>query len=55
MNETYGMTSQMRRSSTSIAERIGLMPETEATRLLGHTEEIGKMLRSMVRSLQQKP
>lgn len=30
------------------------MIEAEATNLLGQTDEIGKMLRSMIRSLQQK-
>jgi four helix bundle protein len=89
-SETYGMTSQIRRSSTSIAAniaeghgrestgafvqflrvaqgslkelethlilsvRVGLMSEADMTLLLGQTDEIGRMLRSMVRSLQQK-
>ena len=89
-SEIYGMTSQIRRSSTSIAAniaeghgrestgvfiqflrvaqgslkelethlilsgRVGLMPEKDMGRLLGKADEIGKMLRSMVRSLQQK-
>lgn len=30
------------------------MVEAEVTNLLGQTEDIGKMLRSMIRSLQQK-
>lgn len=34
--------------------RVGLMPDTDVSRLLGQTDEIGRMLRSMVRSLQQK-
>ncbi|WP_436259814.1 four helix bundle protein [Mesorhizobium caraganae] len=33
---------------------VGLMVEAEVTNLLGQTEDIGKMLRSMIRSLQQK-
>jgi four helix bundle protein len=89
-SEIYGMTSQMRRSSVSIAaniaeghgrentgsfiqflrmaqgslkelethlilsEKVGLMVGAEAVRLLGQADEIGKMLRSMIRSLQQK-
>lgn len=89
-SEVYGMTSQIRRSSTSIAAniaeghgrentgafvqflrvaqgslkelethlilsgRVGLIPEKEADVLLGSTDEIGKMLRSMIRSLQQR-
>ena len=89
-SEVYGMSSQIRRSSASVAAniaeghgrentgsfiqylrtaqgslkelethltisgRVGLMPEKDVGRLLGQAEEIGKMLRSMVRSLQQK-
>ncbi|RUZ48828.1 four helix bundle protein, partial [Mesorhizobium sp. M7A.F.Ca.CA.004.05.2.1] len=89
-SEIYGMTSQMRRSSVSIAaniaeghgrestgsfiqflrmaqgslkelethlilsEKVGLMVEAEVVRLLSKADEIGKMLRSMIRSLQQK-
>ncbi|MGX8014043.1 four helix bundle protein [Mesorhizobium sp. ORM8.1] len=33
---------------------VGLMVEAEVARLLGQTDEIGKMMRSMIRSLQQK-
>ncbi|WP_185970198.1 MULTISPECIES: four helix bundle protein [unclassified Mesorhizobium] len=33
---------------------VGLMVEAEVANLLGQTEDIGKMLRSMIRSLQQK-
>jgi hypothetical protein len=33
---------------------VGLMVEAEVANLLGQTDEIGKMLRSMIRSLQQK-
>ena len=33
---------------------VGLMVEVEVATLLGQTDEIGKMLRSMIRSLQQK-
>ncbi|RWB19647.1 MAG: four helix bundle protein [Mesorhizobium sp.] len=33
---------------------VGLMVEAEVASLLGQTDEIGKMLRSMIRSLQQK-
>jgi four helix bundle protein len=90
VSETYGMTSQIRRSSTSVAaniaeghgrentgafvqflriaqgslkelethlilsQRVGLMPSGDTDRLLGKSEEVGKMLRSMVRSLQRK-
>ncbi|MDQ6432878.1 four helix bundle protein [Mesorhizobium sp. LHD-90] len=89
-SEVYAMTSQIRRSSVSIAAniaeghgrentgsfiqflrvaqgslkelethlvisgRVGLMPDTDVARLLSQADEIGKMLRSMVRSLQQK-
>ncbi len=89
--ETYGMTSQIRRSAASIAAniaeghgrentgafiqflriaqgslkelethlvisgRVGLMPDAEMARLLGAADEIGRMLRSLVRSLQQRP
>ena len=89
-SEIYGMTSQIRRSSTSIAAniaeghgrestgvfiqflrvaqgslkelethlilsgRVGLMPENDVTGLLGKADEIGRMLRSLVRSLQRK-
>jgi len=89
-SETYGMTSQIRRSSASIAAniaeghgrentgsfiqflrvaqgslkelethlvisgRVGLISDADMTRLLVQTEEIGRMLRSMIRSLQQK-
>ena len=88
--EVYGMTSQLRRSSTSVAaniaegygrehtnsfiqflriaqgslkemethailcERVGLMREADAGRLLGQSGELGKMLRAMIRSLQRK-
>jgi len=89
-SEAYGMTSQIRRSSTSVAaniaeghgrentgsfihflrmaqgslkelethlilaEQVGLMKENAATVMLRDTEEIGKMLRSMIRSLERK-
>ncbi|MDX8451797.1 four helix bundle protein [Mesorhizobium sp. VK9D] len=33
---------------------VGSMVEAEVATLLGQTDEIGKMLRSMIRSLQQK-
>lgn len=89
-SETYGMTSQLRRSSSSIAaniaegygrehtgsfiqflrvaqgslkelethtllcERVGLMLAADASRLLQHSNDLGKMLRAMIRSLQRK-
>ncbi|MEI9421692.1 four helix bundle protein [Mesorhizobium sp. Cs1299R1N1] len=89
-SEVYGMTSQIRRSSVSIAAniaeghgrentgsfiqflriaqgslkelethlivsgKIGLMVEVEVARLLKQADEIGKMLHSMIRSLQQR-
>ena len=89
-SEAYGMTSQIRRSASSVAAniaeghgrestavfvhflrvaqgslkelethivisgKVGLMPAPEAERLLGASDEIGRMLRSMVRSLQKK-
>ncbi|WP_367943636.1 four helix bundle protein [Aquamicrobium sp.] len=89
-SETYGMTSQMRRSSSSVAaniaegygrehtssfiqflriaqgslkelethailcERVGLMFEADASRLLDRSSNLGKMLRAMIRSLQRK-
>lgn len=34
--------------------RVGLLIETEVTRLLQQTDELGKMLRAMIRSLQRK-
>jgi len=34
--------------------RVGLLLETEVTRLLQQTDELGKMLRAMIRSLQRK-
>ena len=37
-----------------ISGRVGLMSDAEAERLLRATDEIGRMLRSMVRSLQRK-
>ena len=37
-----------------LSEKVGLMVEAEVVRLLSKAEEIGKMLRSMIRSLQQK-
>jgi four helix bundle protein len=37
-----------------LSARVGLLPEAELTKLLKSAEEVGKMLRSMVRSLQQK-
>jgi four helix bundle protein len=37
-----------------LSARVGLLSEAELTKLLKSAEEIGKMLRSMVRSLQQK-
>ena len=37
-----------------LCEEVGLMVEAEVANLLGQTDEIGKMLRSMIRSLQQK-
>ena len=89
-NEMYGMTSQIRRSSASIAAniaegygrehrgsfvqflrvaqgslkelethvilsgRLGLMIEKDVVRLLGPADDLGKMLRAMIRSLQRK-
>jgi four helix bundle protein len=89
-NEMYGMTSQIRRSSASIAAniaegygrehrgsfvqflriaqgslkelethfilsgRLGFVLERDVTRLLGQAEELVKMLRAMIRSLQRK-
>jgi four helix bundle protein len=37
-----------------LSGRVGLKVEKEGGRLFNQTEEIGKMLRSMIRSLQQK-
>ena len=37
-----------------LSGRVGLLSEAAMASLLGQAEEIGKMLRSMVRSLQQK-
>jgi four helix bundle protein len=38
-----------------LSQRVSLMPDQETADLLVQCEEIGKMLRSMVRSLQSKP
>ena len=90
VSEAYGMTSQIRRSASSIAAniaegygrenrgsfiqflrvaqgslkeveshlllsgRVGLLSSNEVECLLGRTEELGKMLRAMIRSLQRK-
>ncbi|KXF77114.1 four helix bundle protein [Paramesorhizobium deserti] len=89
-SETYGMTSQLRRSSPSIAAniaegygrehrgsylqflriaqgslkevethlilcgRVGLMVDTVVTRLLVQADDLGRMLRALIRSLQQR-
>jgi len=89
-SEVYGMSSQIRRSATSIAAniaeghgrentgsfiqflrvaqgslkelethliltgRVGLMPDGTVADLLKNAEEIGRMLRSMIRSLERK-
>jgi four helix bundle protein len=37
-----------------LSEKVGLMVEAEVARLLGQADEIGKMVRSMIRSLQHK-
>jgi four helix bundle protein len=88
--EVYGMTSQMRRASTSVAaniaegygrentgsyiqflriaqgslkeletlvilsQKVGLMSEHAASRSLVRADELGKMLRSLIRRLQVK-
>jgi len=88
--EVYGMTSQIRRASTSVAaniaegygrentgsyvqflrvaqgslkeletlvilsQKVGLMAEYAASRLLAQADEVGKMLRSLIRRLQVK-
>ena len=88
--ETYGMVSQIRRASASVAaniaeghgrentgsfiqflrmaqgslkelethvfisERVGLVQEAGVQKIFLQTNEIGKMLRSLIRSLQQK-
>ncbi len=38
-----------------LSNRVGLLPEHELSPLLELSEEVGKMLRSMIRKLQQKP
>jgi four helix bundle protein len=89
-SETYGMVSQIRRASASVAaniaeghgrentgafvqflriaqgslkelethvfisERVGLLPEAGRQRIFLLTDEVGKMLRSLIRSLQQR-
>lgn len=89
-SEIYGMSSQIRRSATSIAAniaeghgrentgsfiqflrvaqgslkelethlilagRVGLMPENVMAPLLKDADDIGKMLRSMIRSLERR-
>ncbi|WP_110751266.1 four helix bundle protein [Phyllobacterium leguminum] len=89
-SETYGMTSQLRRSSASIAAniaegygrehrnsfvqflriargslretethvilcgRVGLFVDTDVVRLLGQSDELGKMLHALIRNLQQQ-
>jgi four helix bundle protein len=37
-----------------LSERVGLIAEAGVVKLLARADEIGKMLRSMIRSLQQK-
>jgi four helix bundle protein len=37
-----------------LSERVGLIAEAGVVKLLAQADEIGKMLRSMIRSLQQK-
>ncbi|WP_274534811.1 four helix bundle protein [Mesorhizobium sp. ORS 3428] len=37
-----------------LSEKVGLLVEKELVRLLNQAEEVGKMLRSVIRSLQQK-
>lgn len=37
-----------------LAGRVGLMPDNAMKALLGDADEIGRMLRSMVRSLQKR-
>lgn len=89
-SETYGMVSQIRRASASVAaniaeghgrehtgsfiqflriaqgslkelethvfisERVGLIHEAETQRIFLQTDEIGKMLRSLIRSLERR-
>ncbi|WP_109576005.1 four helix bundle protein [Aminobacter sp. AP02] len=38
-----------------LSGRVGLMRDAETRKLLEQSDEIGRMLRSMIRSLQQKP
>ncbi len=38
-----------------LSERLELMMKKDSNRLLSQSEELGKMLRSMIRSLQRKP
>ena len=38
-----------------LSGRLGMMPENAADRLLGQADELGRMLRAMIRSLQRKP
>ena len=90
-DELYGMTSQIRRASTSIpaniaegygrdstgqfiqflriaqgslkelethivvATRVSLLADSEADRILAHCEELGRMLRGLIRTLELKP
>ena len=37
-----------------VSGRVGLLADTMVSRLLNQAEEIGRMLRSLIRSLQQK-
>jgi four helix bundle protein len=37
-----------------LSGRVGLVQEGDVSRLLGQTEEVGKMLRSLIRNLQSK-
>jgi four helix bundle protein len=89
-DELYGMTSQIRRASVSVAAniaeghgreqagafvqflriaqgslkelethlmlsaRVSLAPELSVSKLLGRSDELGRMLRALVRSLQSK-
>jgi four helix bundle protein len=38
-----------------LSGRVGLMPENDIGRLLGQSDDLGRMLRAMIRSLQRKP
>ena len=57
-HEVYGLTSQMKRASVSvaanIAERLGCLVSERVRQFLGRTSEVGRMLNGLRKSLERK-